>query len=94
MAKIFSIINNKGGTGKTTTTLNLGAALAEKRKKVLFVDFDGQANLTTSLGMNDQGHHVGDVLLGKCTLTEAIKKNRQAARAARQQPTGRLREPG
>ncbi len=54
MGKIISIVNQKGGVGKTTTTINLGAALAGYDQKVLIVDFDQQANATTGLGINKE----------------------------------------
>lgn len=53
MTKIISIVNYKGGTGKTTTALNFGSELAGKGNKVLLVDFDGQGNLTKALGIID-----------------------------------------
>jgi hypothetical protein len=57
------VYNNKGGVGKTTTVINLAAALATKRKKVLVVDFDSQGDLTRSLGATP----------GKITLTQCLK---------------------
>lgn len=55
MGKIIVIGSQKGGVGKTTTTLNLAYSLREMGKKVLTVDFDSQANLTTCYGIEDTG---------------------------------------
>jgi len=53
MGKVTAVVNQKGGVGKTTTTVNLGSALAAQGKKVLVVDLDPQGSLTVSLGFDD-----------------------------------------
>ena len=52
LAQVISVANQKGGVGKTTTSINLGGALAELGHRVLCVDLDPQANLTVGLGLN------------------------------------------
>lgn len=74
MATIISIINYKGGTGKTTTALNFGAALAKKRKKVLLLDFDSQCNLSLSKGLKSPEKHIGQVLAKKANIEDTIYK--------------------
>jgi chromosome partitioning protein len=70
--KIVSVINQKGGTGKTTTTINLGCALAALGKKVLLVDLDPQANLSYSLGLTEPSATLADVFTENLTLKEVL----------------------
>ena len=74
MGKIISICNQKGGTGKTTTTINLSAVLAELGKKVLIVDVDPQGNATSGVGINknELKASIYDVLLHKCSPDEVL----------------------
>jgi len=72
MQKTIAVINNKGGTGKTTTVLNLGAALAKQKKRVLLIDLDTQSNLTQSLQVQNTENHIGKVLLSRCDIKDAI----------------------
>jgi chromosome partitioning protein len=70
--KIISVINQKGGVGKTTLTANLGTALATLGKKVLLLDLDPQANLSYSFGIKTDGGNMADVLQGKKTLSAIL----------------------
>lgn len=72
--KIFAIINQKGGVGKSTTAINLAAALGERGKQVLLVDLDPQGNATSGLGVNkgEIDHCIYDVLLNDLPIEEVI----------------------
>jgi chromosome partitioning protein len=69
---IISIVNQKGGTAKTTTTLNLGSGLARLGKKVLLVDWDAQGNLSYALGFQQPSPTISDVLHDDASLRESI----------------------
>ena len=68
MAIIISLLNHKGGVGKTTSTINIGAGLVELGKKVLLLDLDPQANLTLSLGIPRQKFSIYESLRGESEL--------------------------
>ena len=78
MAKVISLVNQKGGVGKTTSSINLAAALGKEGKKTLLIDLDPQGNASTGLGLNngDIKHDIYDVMIGACEVKEAIIKTK------------------
>ena len=76
MGRIIAIANQKGGVGKTTTSINLSACLAEKGKKVLVIDTDPQGNTTSGFGIekNELDNTIYELILGECTIRDCIIK--------------------
>src|SRR5687767_14924033 len=74
--RVIALMNQKGGVGKTTTTVNLGAALAELGHRVCLMDLDPQAHLTINYGIEPTGDHVNlyDVLVDERSFLESLYK--------------------
>ena len=77
MGKIIAIANQKGGVGKTTTSINLSSCLAAKGKKVLVIDIDPQGNTTSGYGVdkNNLENTVYELMLGECSVEDCVLKN-------------------
>ncbi len=76
--RIIAIANQKGGVGKTTTAINLGAALAELGKRILLVDLDPQGNASTGLGVpaSQREHTTYDLILDEASLEDVIQETK------------------
>lgn len=73
MAKIISTVIRKGGSGKTTTAINLASGLAKQGKRVLLVDLDSQANASEALRISDSDRNIAAVFSGRLTISDAIQ---------------------
>ena len=76
MGRIIAIANQKGGVGKTTTSINLSACIAEAGKRVLTIDLDPQGNTTSGLGLDKEKieNTVYELMIGQCTVRESLSK--------------------
>ena len=75
MGKCFVFVNQKGGVGKTTSCINIGAYIALAGKKVLLVDFDSQGNMSSGVGVSKDKPTVYELISGQISASEAIKKS-------------------
>jgi chromosome partitioning protein len=77
MAKVYCFVNQKGGVGKTTSAINIGAYMAEAGKKVLLVDFDSQANLSSGVGISGEAAKPGiyELIIGQAAPERVLRQS-------------------
>jgi chromosome partitioning protein len=68
--RVFAVVNQKGGVGKTTTAVNLAASFAASERTTLLIDLDPQANATSAFGMGPMSRHIYDALIGRCVMKD------------------------
>ena len=73
MGKIYVFVNQKGGVGKTTSAINIGAYLAEAGKKVLLVDFDSQGNMSSGVGLAKEKPTIYELMAGQASVDQVIR---------------------
>ena len=78
MGKIIALVNQKGGVGKTTSSINLAASLGVLRKRVLLVDLDPQGNASTGVGIDkgDIKNGVYNLMIDECSIEDAVVKTK------------------
>jgi chromosome partitioning protein len=76
MSTVYVFVNQKGGVGKTTSAINIGAYMALSQKQVLLVDFDSQGNMTSGMGIKKEKPTVYELIAGKATSQEVIRRTK------------------